>query len=310
MTNQMKLKQTAFLVMGLLPLGVIAQTNTPQTTAAPGQPPGVMAIPSKPPSVEMPEKSRLSYSIGMYFARQITNSIKRGDLTVDNDDVIAAITDVLTGKPTRLTEKEVAAVFDQLKGAMQFKKMAKDAEDKAKGEAYLTQFAKDAGVTTLPNGLEYKVITEGTGPMPMATDSVTVAYRGTFIDGTEFDRNDNFPTPLKGGIIQGWQKILPMMKVGSKWQVAIPSALGYGPRGKPPKIPGNAVLVFDLELKSITPGAPTSPPVSSAPPSTPPASTAPVVSGEIIKVPSADELKKGAKIEVIQAGQTNAVNSQ
>jgi FKBP-type peptidyl-prolyl cis-trans isomerase FklB len=140
--------------------------------------------------------------------------------------------------------------------------------------------------------------------MPQPTDTVTVGYRGTLIDGTEFDSNNNFKTAVNGRIIAGWQKILPLMKVGAKWQVAIPSGMGYGLRGSPPKIPGNSVLVFDLELKSVTQGSP-KPPVpppnrfSATPPSTP------VVSGQIIKVPSADELKKGAKIEVIDTNQTN-----
>jgi hypothetical protein len=160
--------------------------------------------------------------------------------------------------------------------------------------------------------LEYKVIKEGDGAMPKENDTVTVAYRGTLSDGTEFEHNDSLTTPVRGRIVVGLQKILPLMKAGSKWQVAIPPSLGYGVHGKPGTIPGNAVLIFDLELKSVTAAAPTLPPVSAAPPAASkpaaPATTAPVVSGEIIKVPSADELKKGAKIEVIKAGQTNVVN--
>src|SRR5271170_3786931 len=142
MTNQMKLKQTAFLIMGLLPLGVIAQPNNQPTIPAPARMPNFVAAPSTPVSTEMPEIGKLSYSIGMYFARNITNSIKRGELTVDNATVIAAITDVLSGKPTRLSEKEVSDVFNQLKVAMQAKRMAKEQEEKAKSEAFLTQFAK------------------------------------------------------------------------------------------------------------------------------------------------------------------------
>jgi len=300
--------------MGLLPLGVIAQTNKPQTMPPPAKPPGAVVTPAKPPPAEMPEKGKLSYAIGMYFGNSIANGIKSGKLDVDTNTVLEALKDVITGKPTRLSEKELTEVMNQFRAAMQAKQRAEAEEAKAKGEAFLLQFARGPGVTTLTNGLEYKVITEGNGPMPKENDTVTVGYRGTLSDGTEFDHNDNFKTPVKGRIIPGWQKILPLMKVGSKWQVAVPSFLGYGPRGMPPKIPANSVLVFDLELKSITPGAPTHPPISAAPPpvSKPaaPAPTAPVVSGEIIKVPSAEELKKGAKIEVIKAGQTNEVNPQ
>jgi len=301
----MKLKQIVFLVMGLLPLTVIAQTNKPQSTA----PTGAMGVPSKPPSTEMPEKGKLSYAIGMYFSSNITNGIKHGNLSVDTNTVLEAIKDVLTGKPTRLSEAEVTEVMNQLRAAMQAKQKAEAEEAKTKGEAYLAQFAKSPGVTTLSNGLEYKVIKAGDGAMPKENDTVTVAYKGTLSDGTEFDHNDNFKTSLKGRVITGWQKILPLMKVGSEWQVAIPSALGYGPRGMPPKIPGNSALIFDLELKSVTPGPATPPPTPGAQPSAskPAASTpnTPVVSGQIIKVPSADELKKGAKIEVINSGQTN-----
>lgn len=309
--------------MGLLPLGVIAQNQPPiqppsnfHMTGAPGQTP--------PPAPPMPEKSKLSYAIGMYFGNNITNSIKRGELEVDTTTVLEAITAVVNGKPTTMTETEMTSVMNQLKAAMQprlaaqreaqQKKLEQEAiESKAKGEAYLAEYAKAAGVKTMPDGLEYKVIKEGDGAMPKENDMVVVNYRGTLVDGTEFDRHDGFRTPLRGGIITGWQKILPMMKVGSKWQVAIPSALAYGPRGRPPKIPGNSALVFDMELVSITPGAPAAPPAASgasAPKADAGTPGAPVVSGQIIKVPSADELKKGAKIEVINSGQTNAATTQ
>jgi FKBP-type peptidyl-prolyl cis-trans isomerase len=243
----------------------------------------------------------------MYFGGNITNQLKRGGVTVDNDIVLKAITDVVQGKPTQLTDSEKLAVLNQLRAALQAKQREEAEEAKAKGDAYLAQFAKSPGVVTLTNGLEYKVIKDGTGPMPKDTDSVVMGYKGTLIDGTEFDQNDSFKTPVKGRTIQGWQKILPLMKEGSEWQVAIPANLGYGPRGMPPKIPGNSVLIFDMELKSITAGGPMLPPMTQgAAKPTASTSSTPVVSGEIIKVPSADELKKGAKIEVIKDGQTNA----
>jgi FKBP-type peptidyl-prolyl cis-trans isomerase len=307
--KQMKLKQTAFLVIGLLPLGVIAQPNQPPTMA----PPSGMVMPSKPspPPAEMPEKSKLSYAVGMYFGGNITNSIKRGELDLDISTVLAAITDVINGKPTHMTDKEMSAVLNQYKAARQAQRKAEDEAAKVKSEAFLAQFAKSPGVISLPNGLEYKVIKEGSGAMPTENDNVNVAYRGTLSDGTQFDRNDNFTTPLKGRIIQGWQQMLTLMKVGSKVQVAIPPSLGYGSRGMPPRIPGNSVLVFDLELKSIAPAAPV---ISSAPPLA--SRTAlqqqqptPVVSGQIIKVPSAEEMKKGAKIEVIDSSQTNTATN-
>ncbi|MGD0814264.1 MAG: FKBP-type peptidyl-prolyl cis-trans isomerase [Verrucomicrobiota bacterium] len=298
----MKLKQTVFLIMGLLPLCGIAQTNKPQNT--PAKPPGGAMTPAVTAPAVMPEKGKLSYAIGMYFGNNITNSFKRGGVDLDTNAVLDAIKDVVTGQPTRLTQAEQGEVMKQLRAALQAKQQVEAEEAKGKGEAFLAQFAKSPGVITLSNGLEYKVITAGDGAMPQATDMVTVAYRGTLIDGTEFDSNNNFKTAVNGRIIAGWQKILPLMKVGAKWQVAIPSGLGYGLRGSPPKIPGNSVLVFDLELKSVAPGSP-KPPIP--PPNRSSATTpsTPVVSGQIIKVPSADELKKGAKIEVIDTNQTN-----
>jgi FKBP-type peptidyl-prolyl cis-trans isomerase FklB len=305
MTTQMKLKHTVFLVMGLLPLGVIAQTNQPQTPAAAPKPP---TMAPKPPPAEMPDKGRLSYALGMYVASNFTNNIKRSNVDLDTNAVLDAIKDVIMGNPTRLNQKEVSDVMNQFRAALQARQRAEAEEAKAKGEAFLAEFAKSPGVTTLSNGLEYKVLKAGDGAMPKETDTVTVAYRGTLIDGTAFDSNDNFKTQVNGRIIQGWQKILPLMKAGSKWQVAIPSTLAYGGRGMPPKIPGNSTLIFDLELKSITPGAsaPPPPPAATVKPASTPA-TGPVVSGQIIKVPSMEEMKKGAKVEVINPpGQTNS----
>lgn len=259
----------------------------------------------------MPPKDKLSILLGMYFGNYISNSLKQGDLQVDTNSMMATMQDVLSGKPAKLNETEYNQLFSQLRSAIMARRAIKSEEDKAKNDAYLANFAQAPGVIKLPSGVEYQVTKEGTGTMPKENDTVTVAYRGTLTDGTEFDKNDDFSTAVKGRVIQGWQNILPLMKVGSKFHVVIPPSMGYGPRGYPPKIPANAVLVFDMEMKSIKPGLPTAPlpqpikPGASLPP-TPPTPNSPVVSGEIIKVPSAEELKHGAKIEVIKANQTNA----
>jgi FKBP-type peptidyl-prolyl cis-trans isomerase len=324
MTNQMNLKRVSILLAGLLPIGLFAQPQIQPQHAPVGAPPMRMnAMPGGPMATPppMPEKSKLSVAIGMYFGRSITNSVKRGELDIDNALMLKTIEDVINGKPAPMTEMEVQATLNQLKAAMQPRMAARQAAErqkaeqegeqaKAKGDAFLVQFAKDPTVKKTAEGMEYKVLKEGAGPMPTANDTVTVNYRGTLIDGTEFDHNNGFTHSLRGGLITGWQKIMPLMKVGSKWEVAIPPALAYGPRGFPPKIAPNSVLIFDLELTGITPGAPV--PTPPAPPGKPTAqaSSANVVSGEIIKVPSADELKKGAKIEVIKPGQTNVVNGQ
>jgi FKBP-type peptidyl-prolyl cis-trans isomerase len=151
----------------------------------------------------------------------------------------------------------------------------------------------NSGVVTLPDGLQYKVITNGTGAMPVSTDIVTVNYRGTLLDGTEFDSSFKRGQPARfpvNGVIPGWTEALLKMKVGSRWQLFLPPELAYGEQG-PPGIPPNAVLIFDVELLS-TQNPPPPPPATS--------SNQPLTS-DIIKVPSAEELKKGAKIEVIKA---------
>jgi FKBP-type peptidyl-prolyl cis-trans isomerase FklB len=268
-------------------------------------PPGLMRQPpSNQPPPEMPSKDKLSYFIGMSIGR----TMQRDGLSneVDVDIIATAMKDILAGKQPRFNDTEYREIGQQLNGAMQAKRMAmrkeedermkkEGAENKAKGDAFLAKNATEPGVKTLPNGLQYKVLQEGSGPMPGTRDTVTVSYKGTTIDGTVFDQNPKFPTRVTGQTIKGWSEVLPLMKVGSKWQVVIPSEMAYGPRGFPPKIGPDAVLIFDMELLSDTP--PPVPPTmrtsSSGPPSTP------VVSGQIIKVPSAEELKRGAKIEVI-----------
>jgi FKBP-type peptidyl-prolyl cis-trans isomerase FklB len=197
-------------------------------------------------------------------------------------------------------------------------------KNKLKGDEFLAKNKQVPGVTTLSNGLQYKVLKEGAGEMPKTNDSAIVNYKGTLIDGTVFDQKDGY-TNRPGQTIKGWAEILPLMKTGSKWEVTIPSDLAYGAQGRRGTIGPNSVLVFDLELVAIAPPAPApaptpvanrpaapsphlAPPGTPGPPSppSPTGTSTPVVSGQIIKVPSADELKKGAKIEVI----TNAPNSQ
>lgn len=301
--------------MALLPFGVIAQTPPPSPKPNPGPPPSFLAKPAAAPEPKMPDMNKLSYAVGVYFGNTISNRIAH--ITLDHEVMFEGVRDTVEGKPRRMTDQEVRETLNQFSAAMNAKRKEEAEQAKAKGEAFLAEYAKRPGVTTLPDGVEYSVLKAGTGPKPTGNDMAVVGYRGTLTDGTEFDRGDSFSASLRGGVIPGWETVLPLMSVGSKWQVVIPSALAYGQRGRPPKIPPDSVLVFDIELKSIKAGAPTLPPLSTKPPGAfnppPPRPSAPptnVVSGEIIKVPSADDLKKGAQIEVIKNGQTNAVNSQ
>jgi FKBP-type peptidyl-prolyl cis-trans isomerase len=125
---------------------------------------------------------------------------------------------------------------------------------KAEGDAFLAENAKKEGVKSTPSGLQYKVLTEGDGAMPAATDTVKVHYTGTFIDGKKFDSSVDRGEPATFGVdqvIPGWTEALQLMKVGSKWQLAIPSDLAYGPQGRGAQMPPNSVLLFDVELIEI-----------------------------------------------------------
>jgi FKBP-type peptidyl-prolyl cis-trans isomerase FklB len=316
-TIEMKVTLNTLLITTLVALTAAAQPSiqpAPSPRPGPAMPQGLMKGPaSNSPPPKMPDKDTLSYFIGM----SVGNSIKKQELTVDVDTIAKAITDVISNRPTRFNEGQFTTIQRELGGALRAKMMAQRqaeqaktekeaAENKAKGDAFLAKNATDPNVKAMTNGMQYKVIKDGTGDKPGPKDTVTVAYKGSLIDGTVFDQNEKFSTRVTGQTIKGWSEALQQMKVGSKWQVFIPPDLGYGQRGSPPKIPPGSVLIFDMELLSDTPAPPAMAPmapVASAKPAAPTASTStPVVSGQIIKVPSADELKHGAKIEVITNG--------
>lgn len=196
------------------------------------------------------DKKKISYSIGM----QIGNDFKRGGLDIDSDTLALAIKDVLEGKQPRMTEEEIQTSMNLLR-QQQMEKQSKIAdENKSKGEAFLAENAKKPGVTSLPSGIQYKVINSGNGKSPTKANSVVAHYRGTLIDGTEFDSSFKRGQPATfpvTGVIQGWQEILQKMKEGDKWQVYIPSDLAYGPRGTGPIIGPNSTLIFDIELLEV-----------------------------------------------------------
>lgn len=200
------------------------------------------------------EKDKISYSIGL----NIGGNLKRDAIEIDGDALAKGIKDALSGSKPLMTEKEVQetmTAFQKTMMAKQAEKM-KSAGDRNKkdGEAFLAENKKKEGVKTTASGLQYKVIKEGTGKKPTATDTVTVNYRGALIDGTEFDssykRNEPTTFPVNG-VIPGWTEALQMMKTGSKYQLFIPSNLAYGDRGAGPQIGPNATLIFEVELISI-----------------------------------------------------------
>lgn len=243
------------------------------------------------------ENSRVSYAIGMMTGHQW----KAQDLDFNPDVYVQGIKDALSGGNTLMTQEDAQKAIESFRkeftAKQQQKRMEMAVKDKAAGESFLTTNKLAPGIKILsvpmPNGqvseLQYQVLTAGSGPTPKETDQVKVNYRGTLLDGTEFDSSYKRGQPATfpvNRVIKGWTEALKIMPVGSKWKLFIPSELAYGERGNQ-SIPPNSVLIFEVELLSIE-----------APPA-PPAPAAPLTS-DIIKVPSAEELKKGAKIETIK----------
>lgn len=197
------------------------------------------------------QKDKVSYSIGL----NIGFSMAKENVDVNPDALSAGVRDALAGKP-QMNEQQVKETMTAFEKDLQDKLTAKGKEAATAGEKFLADNKSKPGVKTTSSGLQYKVIKEGNGPQPKATDSVTVNYRGTFIDGTEFDssykRGEPISFPLSG-VIAGWTEGVQLMKVGSKYQFFVPSNLAYGPNGRP-GIPPNSTLVFEVELLDVKPG--------------------------------------------------------
>lgn len=190
----------------------------------------------------------VAYAIGS----SIGGSMKKDGLDSLNLDILKL------GLMTAL--KGDSLLLDQMKSQMviqtylQEKQKAKGDANLAAGKKFLDENRTKPGVKELPDGLQYLVMKEGTGPMPVATDTVVVHYHGTLIDGTVFDSSVDKGQPIEwpvGKFIQGWTEALQMMKVGSKWKLFVPPGLGYGERGSGAKVPANATLIFEMELIGI-----------------------------------------------------------
>lgn len=199
-------------------------------------------------------KEKLSYAIGA----QIGTDMKRQALDIDPEVLSKGFRDGFRGSKMLLTDQEMREAISGLQQKMaarhadRMREVA--AKNKQQGNAFLAENKKKDGVKVLPSGLQYKVIKEGTGKTPKADDAVTVNYRGTLLDGTEFDssykRGEPATFPVKG-VIKGWTEALQAMKVGSKWQLFIPSELAYGEQGAGRTIGPNATLLFEVELLGI-----------------------------------------------------------
>jgi FKBP-type peptidyl-prolyl cis-trans isomerase FklB len=200
------------------------------------------------------EKDKLSYAMGMDLGAQLKS------VGVDLDAALFAVglKAALAGAKTALTPEEAMAVITELQKSLATKQAAAarmaGEKNRTEGEAFLAANKAKPGVVTLPSGLQYKILTTGTGKTPTATDTVVCQYRGSLIDGKEFDssykRGDPAAFPV-GKVIKGFSEALQLMPVGSKWQVFIPSNLGYAERGSGADIGPNATLIFELELIAI-----------------------------------------------------------
>ena len=199
------------------------------------------------------QKDKESYSLGYQFGQ----ALKGQGLDLNLDIYTSGIRDALGGKEPQMSQEEIrATIMDLQKRTMATQqKSLKEQGDKnlAEGKAFLAENGKKKEVKTLPSGLQYKVLSEGTGKTPRATDEVTVNYKGSLVDGSEFDNSYKRGAPANfrvDKVIRGWTEALQLMKQGSKWQLFIPPELGYGERGAGP-VPPNSVLIFEVELISI-----------------------------------------------------------
>ena len=234
--------------------------KSPQAPAAsaqkaPAAKPGQPAKPKSPSSLVLKtDKDKVSYALGMNLGA----NLKRDSVDIDTAIFVRALKDTVTGGKTLLTDSEARAALTQLQTEVRGKQMEKmklaGEANKKEGDSFLAANKTKEGIVTLPSGLEYKILTQGTGPKPAATDTVVCNYRGTLINGTEFDSSYKRGQPATfpvSGVIKGWTEALQLMPVGSKWQLFLPAELAYGERGPSPEIGPNSTLVFEVELLSI-----------------------------------------------------------
>ncbi|MBE0501175.1 MAG: FKBP-type peptidyl-prolyl cis-trans isomerase [Desulfuromonadales bacterium] len=207
------------------------------------------AIAGEQPKLDTLQK-KISYAIG----RQIGDSLRKSGLEIDLDIFAATVAETLAGTPDRLTDAEKMEVSSAMQRQQTEHAAKVTDENKSQGAAFLAENAKQDGIKVLESGLQYKVVTAGSGKTPGLADSVTVHYRGTLIDGTEFDSSFKRGQPVTfpvNGVIKGWTEALQLMQEGDKWQLFIPADLAYGERGAGASIGPHATLIFDVELIKV-----------------------------------------------------------
>jgi len=228
------------------PSSTTKKTTTVRRTPTPAAKPKAVALTT--------QQDKISYAIGMNMAK----TLQRQSVDVEPDIVAKGLKDVLAGNKPLLSDDEAMTTLTTLQNDMRARQQEKAQQlglaNKKEGEDFLAANKGKEGVVALPSGLQYKILKEGSGPKPSASDSVVCNYRGTLINGTEFDSSYKRGEPATfpvSGVIKGWTEALQLMPVGSKWQLFIPSDLAYGQRGAGSDIGPNATLIFEVELLSI-----------------------------------------------------------
>jgi len=246
--------------------GTAQQTPAATTPSAQGATTGAKAAPKPSPAAKSAEpasplktrKEKFSYAIGMNIGSGLGQNLKKDNVEFDPALVADGLKAAMSGSKTLLTIDEAQAVLKEVNAEVQKERVTRVKEvaekNKADGDAFLAANKDKEGVVTLPSGLQYKILTEGTGPKPTANDTVICNYRGTLIDGKEFDSSFKRGQPATfpvGGVIKGWTEALQLMPVGSKWQLFVPPNLAYGEQGVGNDILPNSVLIFEVELTGI-----------------------------------------------------------
>lgn len=259
----MKRMGTAVLALGLMACSIRAQQAPAKAPTTPPAKAPAATPQAKPPAVTSTPgqgqgltttKQKNSYAIGMEMGK----GLKSQGIDLDSGVLIQGLKDALNDAKPQLSEEELRQVITTLQAEMRQKQMQAQemaaTENKTKGDAFLAANQKKDGVVVLPDGLQYKILTAGTGKKPMENDTVLCNYRGTFIDGQEFDSSAQAgkPVPFEvKNVIPGFKEVLQLMPMGSKWQVFIPSNLAYGERGAGGVIGPNSTLIFEIEVVSI-----------------------------------------------------------
>lgn len=198
------------------------------------------------------DRKKLSYAIGV----QVAQSLARQEVDLDPRAFSLAVEDMIAGREPRIPREEFQALLEKQRATMLKAQQEKSSKNLEASKAFLTANRKKEGVKELASGLQYRVVKDGSGAQPKSTDTVSVHYRGTLIDGREFDSSARAGKPAVfqvNGVIKGWQEALPLMKTGAKWQLFIPPELAYGERGAGGAIGPNEILIFDIDLLAVNP---------------------------------------------------------